>query len=310
MLLSATPTSTRRQRPSLTLILMVLLVTVFFLASSLLALAWQSTSQLVHHSINYQMQEAHSRAQSRLDSYLSGLDNLLANTAENPQLADILQSGDRQAAKIMLQNTLDHNYGEYLDLLLITRQEQYWTNINSPLYLLGNHLNSLIIDTPFYNKWSSIELAPSPSSLTAIIQRYPIMARKSGMIVGSIFGGFILNDNLTLLSLLGQGSSKNSLQLLIQDQAVGPTFMGAEVNQDIFEQAIASNLQQGKIADHYFSCQPLLINGKASKLQLLIIADTAMSQQFTHVYIYHQLLALVLLLLAAVCLLLVKYKNK
>ena len=143
----------------------------------------------------------------------------------------------------------------------------------------------------------------------AIIQRYPILARDSGMIAGSIFGGLILNDNLTLLSLLGQGSTNKSLQLLISNQPVGPTFTGADISHTIFEQATASKLSQGQIEGHYFSRQPLLINGKASKLQLLIIADKSMSQPFTYAYLYHLLLALVLLMLAMVCLLLVKYKK-
>ena len=309
MLLSAIQSNAQRQQARLKLALVVLLPILFLLAASFLMLAWQGTSQVVHNSINYQMQEAHGRAQSRLDSYLAGLDNLLASTAENPKLAGVLQTGDRQTAKELLQNTLDHSYGEYLDLLLLTRQGQYWTNMNSPLYLLGNHLNSIIVDTHFFSKWSSIELAPTPTPLMAIIQRYPILDSASGMITGSLFGGMILNDNLTLLSLLGQGSTNKSLQLLISGQPVGPTFMGADISDAIFAQANVRKNNQGQIEGHYFSRQPLLINGKASKLQLLIIADKTMSQQFAYAYLYHLLLALVLVLLAVVCLLLVKYKK-
>ena len=307
MLLFATQSNTQRQQARLKLTLLISLPLLFLLAASFLALAWQSSNQLIASSTNYQMQETQDRAQNRLDSYLNGLDNLLASTAENPKLAQILAKEDRHAAKAVLQGTLDHSYGEYLDLLLLTRQDQYWTNMNSPLYLLGNNLNAIILGTPYLNKWSSIELAPS--SLLSIIQRYPILAADSGKVIGSLLGGLILNDNLTLLTLLSQGSTNKSLKLLVDDQAVGPTFSGADIDEAIFKQAIASKLSKGKIEGHYFSRQPLLINGKTSKLQLLVIADKSMSQQYAHSYLYHLLLALVLGLLAIACALLVKYKK-
>lgn len=290
--------------------LLILLPLLWLAAAGLLAMAWQNTSQVIDSSINYQMQEAQDRAQSRLDSYLAGLDNLLANTAEDPQLADALQQDERRAAKNILQNTLNHNYGEYLDLLLLTRQEQYWTNVNSPLYLLGNHLNTMVVDTPYFNKWSSIELAPNPSPLMAIVQRYPILANESGMVIGSLFGGLILNDNLTLLSLLGAGTKDKSLQIIVNNQTVGPTFKGADIDDTIFERILASQQTQGKIEGHYFSLQTLLINGSKSKLQLLLVSGTSMSQQFEYAYLYHLLLALVLGLIAMASLIFFKQQRQ
>lgn len=306
----ATQSNQQRQQARLKFALVTLLPILFLLAIIFLILAWQGTNQVVHHSIDYQMQDAQDRAQNRLDSYLAGLDTLLVNTTENPQLAKVLLAGDRQTAKNILQKTLEHSSGEYLDLLLLTRQDQYWTNLNSPLYLLGNNLHSIIVDTPFFNKWSSIELMPAPNSLIAIIQRYPILSTDSGMVIGSLFGGLILNDNLTLLSLLGKGTENKSLQLLVDNHPVGPTFKSANITDATFYKITSSNLSHGQIDGHYFSRQSLEVNGEASELQLLLIADKTMSLQFAYAYLYHILLALILFLLALMTLLLVKYKKQ
>lgn len=310
MMLSATQSNKQRQQAKLKLALITLLPILFVLAVIFLVFAWQGTNQIVHNSINYQMQDAHDRAQSRLDSYLLGLDNLLVNTSENPKLAQALLVGDRKAAKNILQTSLEHSYGEYLDLLLLTRQDQYWANMNSPLYLLGNHLSTIITDTPFFNKWTSTELMPTPSSLIAFIQRYPILSPDNGMIEGSLFGGLILNDNLSLLSLLGRGTANKSLQLLVNNRPVGPVFNGENVDEITFNKIVTSKLNQGKIDGHYFSRQTLQINGEVSQLQLLLIADKNMSLQFAYAYLYHILLALILILLALMTLLLVKYKEE
>ncbi|MDX1269925.1 MAG: LuxQ periplasmic sensor domain-containing protein, partial [Oceanisphaera sp.] len=100
-----------------------LLPAFLLLAVALLMLTYHSTSNMVDDRIRHQLQETNSRLQGRLDSYLSGLDNLLSTTAENPQLAAIISAGDRQAAKAQLQKTLEHSHGEYLDLLILTRQD-------------------------------------------------------------------------------------------------------------------------------------------------------------------------------------------
>ncbi|WP_417615018.1 LuxQ periplasmic sensor domain-containing protein [Oceanisphaera sp.] len=286
----------------------VLLPLLLLLAMILLMLTYTSTSTMVNDSIRFQLQEINDRAQSRLDSYLSGLDNLLSTTAENPKLASILLQDDRAAAKQQLQNTLHNSYGEYLDLLILTRQNQYWTNMNSPLYLLEHSLQSLITNTPYYNKWSSIELDPSPSPLIAVIQRYPVLSSQSGQVLGSLFGGLILNDNLTLLSLLGNGINNTNLQLVLQDKPIGPALINNETPPSVFNQALSSKQRYGQIKSYYFNHQPLLINGEPSELSLLLISDHKAFQQLQKTNFYHLLLALVLVLITLLVVLLYRVK--
>ena len=297
-MLSVTRSNSLRANRLIGIATTLLFPLLLLLAMTLLLLIYRSTSAMVNDSISHQLQEINDRSQSRLDSYLSGLDNLLSSTAENPELANILLQNDRQAAKQQLEKTLDHSYGEYLDLLILTRQDQYWTNMNSPLYLLEHSLKPLITNTPYYNKWTSMELDPSPSPLIAVIQRYPILSANSGQITGSIFGGLILNDNLTLLSLLGKGIKDTNLQLLLQGKPVGPSLINTDIPSSVFDQVLSSKQHQGQIKGHYFSQQPLLINGEPSELSLLLLTDNTAFQQLKKANIYHMLLALVLVLVA------------
>lgn len=300
-MLSVTRNSPRGRR-LLRQMLVALLPAFLLLAVALLTLTYNSTSNMVDESIRHQLQETNNRLQSRLDSYLSGLDNLLSTMSEHPELAGPLLRDDRGAARDLLQKTLNHSYGEYLDLLVLTRQEQYWANMNSPLYLLEHRLTSLIADTPFYNKWSSIELDPSPTPLTALIQRYPILSPDSGQVVGSLFGGLVLNDNLTLLNLLGQGLQNINIQLILHGKPVGPTFINGDIPSEMFTQALSSQRPHGQNHGYYFSLQPLLINGEQSELQLLLLTDDTMFQQLQQSYGYHTLLALIMVLITALAL--------
>ena len=96
---------------------------------------------------------------------------------------------------------------------------------------------------------------------------------------------------------------------MLDNRVVGPTFIGGNINETITQQAITSKLSIGKVGDHYFSRQLLVIDGNVSKLELLIIADQSMSQQFAHAYLYHLLLAITLVFLAISCGYLVRYKK-
>ncbi|MFD1008431.1 LuxQ periplasmic sensor domain-containing protein [Oceanisphaera ostreae] len=307
-MLSATPSNNSLPNRLLKLAVTILLPLLLLLAMMLLILVYRSTSTMINDSIRYQLQEINDRSQSRLDSYLSGLDNLLSTTVENHELANILLQDDRQAAKQLLQSTLSNSYGEYLDLLILTRQDQYWTNMNSPLYLLEHSLKPLISNTPYYNKWSNIELDPSPTPLIAMIQRYPILSVNSGQITGSLFGGLILNDNLTLLSLLGEEIKNTNLQLVLRGKPIGPVLVNTDVSSQVFSHALSSQEQMGQVHGHYFSLQPLLINGEPSELSLLLLSDKTAFHQLQKNYFYHLLLAVVLLLIALSVVLLYRVK--
>lgn len=296
-MLSVTPNIKLKNTLLLKRVITILLPFVLLIAIALLILMYRNASTMVNNSISHQLQVVSDRSQSRLDSYLSGLDNLLSSTADNPDLADILLRGDRKSAKKLLQSSLYHSHGEYLDLLIITKQDKYWANMNSPLYLLEHSLSSLISNTPYYNKWSSVELEPPPASLVSIIQRYPILSMDSGQVIGSLFGGLILNDNLTLLSLLGEGIQDTNLQLVLKGKPIGPTFVNTEVPDNVLSYALSSNKEMGQISGHYFRQQPLFINGEPSELSLLLTTDNSAFKLLQKNNTYHILLALSLLVI-------------
>lgn len=292
---SVTPSHSLKNKQRLRRGINVFLPIALLVAVILLILMYRNASTLVNNSIHHQLQEISDRSQSRLDSYLSGLDTLLSNTADNPSLANSLLKDDRKTAKKLLQNSLHHSYGEYLDLLILTKQDKYWANMNSPLYLLEHSLSSLISNTPYYNKWSSVELNP-PTPLIAIIQRYPILSLHTGQVTGSLFGGLILNDNLTLLSLLGEGIQDTNLQLVLKGEPVGPTLINTDVPDHVLRYALSSNKKTGQTSGHYFKTQPLFINGEPSELSLLLITDDSAFKRLQKNNAYHIALAIILII--------------
>lgn len=292
-----------RARPLLRLLLQVLLPAFLLLAAALLVLTYRSTNSMVNDSIRHQLEEANDRLQILLDSYLSGLDALLSATAEQPELAQNLSSGDRIAARARLQDTLGHRHGEHLDLLMLTQKGKPWANMNSPLYMVEHRLNQLITTPPLFQKWTSIELDASLNPLSILLQRYPLLSPDSGRVIGSLIGGVVLNDNLSLLHQLGRGANNLSIQLIMHGQAVGPMFFNNnDITPDIVTQALSGRRDYGKIRGHYFSVQPLRINGEPSQLKVLLLTDNTIAQQLQQTYGHHTLLALMLVLLAALIL--------
>lgn len=299
---SATPNNARA-RPLLRQLLLVLLPAFLLLATALLVLTYRSSATMVNDSIHHQLKEAHDRLQILLDSYLNGLDGLLTATAEQSELALALSSGNPAGARALLQQTLEHRHGEYLDLLMLSRQGQLWANLNSPLYAMEHRQLQLISAPPLYHRWTRIELDAPFSRQVALVQRYPVIAPDSGEVIGSLFGGVVLNDNLSLLRQLARGAENFRVQLILHGKPVGPAYLNSnDIAPGVVTQALTGGQAHGQIRGHYFSRQPLLIGGEPSELQLLLLTDNTIAQQLQQNYGYHTLLALLLVLLVALAL--------
>ncbi|GAA3550513.1 hypothetical protein GCM10022394_33350 [Zobellella aerophila] len=282
--------------------LMALLPAFFLLAIALLALTYRSASRVIDEGMQSQFQQVRNRLQLNLDGYLNDLSTLLLTTAEHPRLASLMSTNDDTAASQLLQDMLQKQGGENLDILTLTRQGQYWTDLNSPFYSLTQSLGRLTNSFPMYDRWSWLELETTPMPLNVLVHRYPILSPLSGQVVGSLLGGLVLNDNLTLLNLLDQGIENFSFQLILQGKPVGPWYNDGALPTTVRASALASRLPSGQIQDYYFSRHSLRLDGEQKQLQVLLLTDNKAFQQLQQAYWNNTLLALLLVLIAALAL--------
>lgn len=300
------PSVTHNNKPALPLLrllLRILLPAFLLLAAALLVLTYRSTSTMVNNSIQHQLRDANDRLQILMDSYLSGLDGLLAAAAEQPTLALALLSDNKDIAQARLQDTLSHRNGEYLDFLMLSRESKLWINMSSPLYITRHRLHKLVTSPAIYHQWISTELDSSLDKLIALTQQYPVISPDSGQVIGSLLGGVVLNDNLNLLRKLAQGADNLSVQLILNNKPVGPAYRNNnDIATDVISEILAAPQPYGQLKGHYFSLQPILINGETSELKVLLLTDNTIAQQLQQNYGHHTLLALFLVLLTALLL--------
>lgn len=289
--------------PLLSVLLQALLPAFLLLAAALLLLTYRSTATMVNNSIQQQLEDANARLQILMNSYLNGLDGVLSATAEQPEIAQALKTDNTNLAQTTLQNTLNHRNGELLDLLMISKEERHWINMSSPLYITRHRLHQLITSPPLYNQWISTELKAPSNALFTLTQRYPIIAADTGRVTGSLLGGVVLDDNLTLLRQLGQGADNLSVQLILNNRPAGPAYLNNNnIGAGVITEILSSRQSYGQYQGHYFSLQPFEINGEMNELKLLLLTDNTIAQQLQDTYGYHTLLALVLVLITALLL--------
>ncbi|WP_375056522.1 EAL domain-containing protein [Zobellella sp. DQSA1] len=276
-------------------ILLALLPAFMVLALALLGLTYYSSSRIMDENIQGQFQQAKSRLQINLDTYLNRLYTLLSATAEHAGLASLMANGEQGEAEAVLHSILEKPDGEHLDILMLLRQGNAWLNLNSPYYDLAPHEAVLVEAANQDQQWVLVQLEPSP---TVLLHRYPIIANDSGRIEGSLLGGVVLDDNLTLLNLLGQGLEQMNIRLLHQGNLLGPPASGNTLARDILNSILADAASQGQVRDHHFSAQPLQL-GEETTLQALLVTDNQATRQLRQAYWHHGLLALVLVLAAA-----------
>ncbi len=282
--------------------LLALLPAFFLLAISLLILTYHSASRVIDEGMQSQFQQVSNRLQLNLDGHLNELNTLLSTTAEHPRLASLMSANDDTSVNQLLQDTLQKQGGENLDILMLTRQGKYWTDLNSSFYDLTHPLGQLTDAFPMHNRWSWLELEAATPPLSILVHSYPVLSPLSGQVVGSLLGGLVLDDNLTLSHLLGQGIENFSFQLIMQGKPVGPRYDKGEFPATVLESALASRLSSGQIQDYYFSRHTLRFDDEQQQLQVLLLTDNKAFQQLQQAYWNNTLLALLLVLVAALAL--------
>lgn len=292
---SATPVNPPKATRLLRRILLALLPAFMVLALALLGLTYYSSSRIMDENIQSQFQQAKNRLQINLDTYLNRLYTLLSATAEHAGLASLIANGRQGEAEAALHAVLEKPDGEHLDVLMLLRQDNAWLNLNSPYYDLAPYEAALVEAADQDQQWTLLQLEPS---LTVLLHRYPIIADDSGRIEGSLLGGIVLNDNLTLLNLLSQELEQMNIRLLHQGDLLGPPASGNTLTRDVLDSILADSSLQGQVRGHHFSVQPLQL-GQETTLQALVVTDNQASRQLRQAYWHNSLLALVLVLAAA-----------
>lgn len=200
---------------------------VLFLIFSLTGLLWtyRTTNQLVSRQLADAFQQRHTIISNILSHQEELLFYTLQGVRENKLLADFEILNDQRTAEADLLDIIGTATDFPLDILfLVTPDDVVVANASSPFFNSEPVLPMIIKrKMSLLSKGKLLHLQNSGTDLTVQVRAVSLLNEKSGKVMGTLFGGVVFNDNITLLKKMGRETKSKAILLLSGNSYLGST---------------------------------------------------------------------------------------
>jgi len=153
-----------------------------------------------------------------VDQYLSRLDTYMRGLAENRALRRALWSGNRASVARQIDEAINHPLGARLELLMIDRPgEPSWVDRSFSVYDTARVLPEDRRTRMTSGVWRFFQHTSDTGPVVIAAQALPIVDDLDGRVLGYLFGGFVLNDAISLMGELSSAVDTDDAILVHDD---------------------------------------------------------------------------------------------
>lgn len=255
--------------------------TALFILFTTILLYWTyiSSNTLATEQLKKNLNQRHANAENSLTNTIEKLELMLTYIASNDSLLETVVAGNQDTALTLLNNNRDLKLQNNLDILFIKDLNKgIWVDVSSTFFDLPDVLPLIAArDIPYGTPSQIYTFSPQQSDLVIIGQSVPIIHQETGQVLATLFGGIVVNNDMTLVNSMRKKSGAEALVLLHQKRILAAT---QGPNTALIQDALTRmpspekdfrRLKDGFVA-HY---QALFLHGQASSLELVfVIQDT------------------------------------
>ena len=216
-------TGTRQHKYSF-LIGIYLLVSLLIFSFLILFWSYHSSVSAIDKELVASFTQRQIISQSILENQLEFIDLGLKHISSDQKFLKTLAAGDKQEARRLLFKALDSDIGENFDVILVgLASNPAWVDASSSLYDIHRIISLITKRKTRSPKEMVFRFKSQGSDVTLLIASVPIIHGKSGKVIGDLFGGIVLNDNLSLLEKIRGRSRSQSVALFENGDLIGST---------------------------------------------------------------------------------------
>ncbi len=157
------------------------------------------------HSISQELQNAfeqrHSIAEIVMEYQLEFIERILQEIAKHEPFSLAMAQNHQGEAETMVYDILDSSSKNQLEIVFITGSEDsVWLDVSSPFFDIEPILPEIIEQgNAIVSAGQILRIKKDAVDLTMMLRAVPIIHQLTGKKLGTLFGGLVLNNNLTLL---------------------------------------------------------------------------------------------------------------
>jgi PAS domain S-box-containing protein len=251
-------------------------VILFVLLSSTL-LYWSNRSNtiFVTEELQKSMRQRQINAENSLDHILENLELTIKYIAVDDSLEEAVEANDQNSTLEILRRNLESETNSRLDILFVKDLDnRIWVDDSSPFFDLHTILPLIAEDNVTHKGSGHIyTFLPEQSDLVVVGKSFPLVSRQTGRVVGVLFGGIVLNNDVSLVDTMRQKIQADGLMLLHAGRIVSSTqyIDSPQVQEAISHLPVANDdfrRLKGNYVAHY---QTLQIHKQPSALELVFV---------------------------------------
>ena len=205
---------------SFVLSIYVLIVLTGF-SSMLLVWSYHSAVQSLDYELKDAFEQRRTIGEIILEHQADLVDMALKEILNNRVLLDALDNKDKGRTQDLLLSAIDGNTNFYLDIGFITLPDQtLWVDASSSFYDFSS-IQPMILSTRIPDHGMVFRAPTAQTSLTLIIKAMPIVHPVSGKVLGSLIGGFVLDNHIELMEKIQQKTHSQMVALFSDGRLIG-----------------------------------------------------------------------------------------
>jgi signal transduction histidine kinase len=202
-----------------------LLFSIIGISFSLLAWTYHNAMQVIDKELQGAFKQRHTIAEIILEYQIEIVHRQLQNISKNEQLTAQILKSDQIEAKKILYKILDANHEYPLDIAFISlSKDLIWLDANDPFFAVSPILPDIIDrQRDLLSSGHILRFQKEFVDLTMMLKAAPVIHNRTGKVLGTLFGGIVLNNNLSILENIQKNTQASVIVLLENGEIIGST---------------------------------------------------------------------------------------
>jgi len=216
----------RAQGKKLSQTVLYYFVAIFLLfTTTLLYWTYRSSSAFVTEELQQSLHQRQINAENSFERILADLEVTVKYIAADTSLEESVGKKDLDLTREVLRRNLDSELNSRLDILFVKDQDnKILADDSSPFFDLQDILPLIAAANVSYGGGGQLYTFPAEQSeLVLIGTSIPLIRERTGQVVGSLFGGIVLNNDVSLVDRMRKTIQAENLLLLYDGRIVAST---------------------------------------------------------------------------------------
>lgn len=217
-----------------------LLVSIIGFSIGVLSWSYYSTIQTINITLEESFEQKHTLAEIFMEQQLKFIEQVLGRVRRNDLFLLYTSLDDQSETGKVMYDILDSYPEQQLDVLFFSSEKKSLSSdVSSPFFETELVLPEILKKkNELLSTGQILRFKTQSNDLTIMLKAASIIQKETGRVLGTLFGGIVLNDNLSLLEGIKRATKSEAIIFLESGELIGSSdLLESETTQTLLRAA-------------------------------------------------------------------------